>query len=77
MKKNPRTQNIGNLLAAAQKAQRAKFEVATMKFFKQQQKRLSGSLSGTEKADWSVWDVLMPYNHGKPCGRQRRMVCPR
>ena len=26
-----RTQNIGNLLAAAQKAQRAKFEVATMK----------------------------------------------
>lgn len=56
-----RTQNIGNLLAAAQKAQRAKFEVATMKFFKQQQKRLSGSLSGTEKADWSVWDVLMPY----------------
>jgi len=56
-----RTQNIGNLLAAAQKAQRAKFEVATMKFFKQQQKRLSGTLSGTEKADWSVWDVLMPY----------------
>lgn len=56
-----RTQNIGNLLAAAQKAQRAKFEVATMKFFRQQQKRLSGSLSGTEKADWSVWDVLMPY----------------
>lgn len=55
------TQNIGNLLAAAQKAQRAKFEVATMKFFKQQQKRLSGTLSGTEKADWSVWDVLMPY----------------
>lgn len=56
-----RTQNIGNLLAAAQKAQRAKFEVATMKFFRQQQKRLSGALSGTEKADWSVWDVLMPY----------------
>ena len=56
-----RVQNIGNLLAAAQKAQRAKFEVATMKFFRQQQKRLSGSLSGTEKADWSVWDVLMPY----------------
>ena len=46
---------------AAQKAQRAKFEVATMKFFRQQQKRLSGALSGTEKADWSVWDVLMPY----------------
>lgn len=56
-----RVQNIGNLLVAAQKAQRAKFEVATMKFFRQQQKRLSGSLSGTEKADWSVWDVLMPY----------------
>lgn len=56
-----RARNIGMTLAAAQKAQRAKFEVATMKFFKAQKSRLSDALSGTEKADWSVWDILKPY----------------
>ncbi len=56
-----RVQNIGNLLAAAQKAQRAKFEVATMKYFRAQQDRISGSLRGTEKAEGNVWDLLKPY----------------
>ena len=56
-----RAKNIANILAAAQKAQRAKFEVATMKYFRAQKKRLGASLAGTQKADWSVWDVLLPY----------------
>lgn len=56
-----REKNIGNLLAAAQKAQRAKFEVATMKYFRTQKTRLTGSLQGKEKDDWSVWDMLKPY----------------
>lgn len=56
-----RAQNIGSILLAAQKAQRAKFEVATMKYFRQQKQRIAASLNGTEKADWSVWEVLKPY----------------
>lgn len=56
-----RAQNIANLLAAAQKEQRAKFEVATMKYFRSQKTRITGSLNGKEKADWSVWDLLKPY----------------
>lgn len=57
-------QNLANLLAAAQKAQRAKFEVATMKYFRTQKNRISGSLNGTEKADWSVWEQIKPYLEG-------------
>lgn len=56
-----REKNIGNLLAAAQKIQRAKFEVATMKYFSTQKNRISSTLNGTEKTDWSVWEQLKPY----------------
>lgn len=56
-----RAKNIANLLAAAQKEQRAKFEVATMKYFRSQKTRITGSLNGKEKADWSVWELLKPY----------------
>lgn len=56
-----RVKNIGNLMAAAQKEQRAKFEVATMKYFRKQRERLKASLEGGTKADWTVWDILDPY----------------
>lgn len=52
---------IAKMLEAAQKAQRAKFEIATLKYFRAQEKRLTKALNGEEKADWSVWDVLQPY----------------
>lgn len=54
-------QTISNLLAAAQKTQRAKFEVATLKYFRNQKSRISDTLNGTKKADWSVWESLEPY----------------
>ena len=56
-----RARNVGNILLAAQKAQRAKFEIATMKYFREQGKRLHASLTGTKKAAWSVWELLKPY----------------
>lgn len=56
-----RVKNIGNLMAAAQKEQRAKFEVATMKYFRKQRERLKTSLEGGTKADWTAWDILDPY----------------
>ena len=56
-----RVQNIANLLMAAQKEHRAKFEIATMKFFRRQRDSLKSSLEGGQKADWTVWDVLDPY----------------
>ena len=56
-----RVKNIANLLMAAQKEHRARFEVATMKFFRKQRESLKSSLEGGQKADWTVWDVLDPY----------------
>ncbi len=56
-----RPSDVARLLEAAQKAQRAKFEVATMKYFRKQKEALARSLTGQEKADWSVWDALKPY----------------
>lgn len=56
-----RRNNVANLMAAAQKEQRGKFETAAMRYFREQEKRLSGPLRGNEKADWSVWDSLLPY----------------
>ena len=56
-----RRQTLIRLMEAAEKEQRGKFEAATMRYFRQQEKRISASLHGTEKADWSVWDILKPY----------------
>ena len=56
-----RRQTLLRLMDAAEKEQRSKFEAATLRYFRQQEKRISASLHGTEKADWSVWDILQPY----------------
>ena len=56
-----RRQTLIRLMEAAEKEQRGKFEAATLRYFRQQEKRISASLHGTEKADWSVWDILKPY----------------
>ena len=51
-----RRQTLLRLMDAAEKEQRSKFEAATLRYFRQQEKRISASLHGTEKADWSVWE---------------------
>lgn len=56
-----RSRAIGNILLAAQKAARSKFEIATLKYFREQRKRLSLGLTGTEKAAWDIWELLKPY----------------
>lgn len=56
-----RRQTLLRLMDAAEKEQRGKFEAATLRYFRQQEKRISSSLHGAEKADWSVWDILQPY----------------
>ena len=56
-----RLQTMIRLMDASEKEQRSKFEAATLRYFRQQEKRISASLHGTEKADWSVWDILKPY----------------
>ena len=63
-----RRQTLLRLMDAAEKEQRSKFEAATLRYFRQQEKRISASLHGTEKADWSVWDILQPYIQEKYVG---------
>ena len=56
-----RKQTIARAMEATQKEQRGKFELAMMRYFRQQEKRISSALNGSQKADWSVWDALKPY----------------
>lgn len=56
-----RRQTIARLLETTQKEQRGKFEIAILRYFRQQERRLSTALNGSKKADWSVWDILKPY----------------
>ena len=56
-----RPSDVARLMEAAQRAQGAKFEVATMKYFRKQREALAHSLGGQGKADWSVWDSILPY----------------
>jgi len=56
-----RDRNVGNLILAAQKAQRAKFLNATSKYFRGQKERLAGALNGSHKDNNDVWERLKPY----------------
>lgn len=46
---------------AALREMGAAFEIATMKFFREQAKRIGAALGETEKADGTVWDNMRPY----------------
>lgn len=56
-----RASDVARLMETAQRAQGAKFEVAAVKYFRDQRKALANSLGGQDKAAWSVWDSLLPY----------------
>ena len=46
-------------LLQAEREQSHRFEIATMKYLREQSKRISDALEGTTKAERSVWDILM------------------
>lgn len=46
-------------LMEAERAQTQRFEVATMKYLREQSRRVADALNGTKKDQRSVWDLLM------------------
>lgn len=57
-RKASRLQQAQRQLLEAEREQARRFELATMKYFREQNNRLEAALGGTQKADASVWDAL-------------------
>lgn len=57
-RKASRLQQTQRQLLEAEREQARRFELATMKYFREQNNRLEAALGGTQKADASVWDAL-------------------
>lgn len=57
-RKASRLQQAQRRLLEAEREQARRFELATMKYFREQNNRLEAALGGTQKADASVWDAL-------------------
>ena len=57
-RKAARLQQAQRQLLEAEREQARRFELATMKYFREQNNRLEAALGGTQKADASVWDAL-------------------
>ena len=57
-RKASRLQQAQRQLLEAEREQARRFELATMKYFREQNIRLEAALGGTQKADASVWDAL-------------------
>jgi HK97 family phage portal protein len=57
-RKASRLQQAQRKLLEAEREQARRFELATMKYFREQNNRLEAALGGTQKADASVWDAL-------------------
>lgn len=57
-RKASRLQQAQRQLLEAEREQTRRFELATMKYFREQNNRLEAALGGTQKADASVWDAL-------------------
>ena len=57
-RKGARLQQAQRQLLEAEREQARRFELATMKYFREQNNRLEAALGGTQKADASVWDAL-------------------
>ncbi len=54
-----RLKDAQRLLMQAQKEQGRRFEIATAKYFREQSSRIASAVNGTEKAERSVWDILL------------------
>lgn len=57
-RKSSRLQQAQKELMEAEREQTRRFEIATMKYFREQTNRLDAALGGTQKADESIWDSL-------------------
>ena len=57
-RKASRLQQAQRQLLEAEREQARRFELATMKYFREQNNLLEAALGGTQKADASVWDAL-------------------
>ena len=57
-RKASRLQQAQRQLIEAEREQARRFELATMKYFREQNNRLEAALGGTQKADASIWDAL-------------------
>ena len=57
-RKASRLQQAQRALLEAERDQARRFEIATMKYFREQNNRITASLTGTAKADATVWDAL-------------------
>lgn len=58
-KKDIQIQAAQRALMQAEREQSQRFEIATMKYLREQSKRISDALGGTTKDERSVWDILM------------------
>ena len=54
-----RLKDAQRLLLQAEKEQGRRFEIATAKYFREQSNRIAAAVTGTEKAERSVWDILL------------------
>lgn len=54
-----RLKDAQRLLMQAEREQGRRFEIATAKYFREQSNRIAAAVNGTQKAERSVWDILL------------------
>ena len=58
-KKASLVQAAQRALLQAEREESRRFEIATAKFFREQSNRITSAMGGTEKAERTVWDILL------------------
>lgn len=58
-KKASLVQAAQRALLQAEREESRRFEIATAKFFREQSNRITSTMGGTEKAERTVWDILL------------------
>ncbi len=58
-RKNLQVQAAQRALLQAEREQTQRFEIATLKYLREQGRRVSDAMGGTTKDERSVWDILM------------------
>ena len=58
-----RLKDAQRLLMQAEREQGRRFEIATAKYFREQSNRIAAAVNGTQKAERSVWDILLDGVH--------------
>ena len=54
-----RLKDTQRFLMQAEREQGRRFEIATAKYFREQSNRIAAAVNGTQKAERSVWDILL------------------